>query len=149
MGERSWCRRHPELDVTVDAKSGAKVPARRIRWTLVSWFVVAAACAGGVRPILRHPATKPTTETRQIGEAVCWVEPAWMFPGPTDCHGYESGAPGVPRCTTTKRADAPRPRRTEWTTGYQYDDALTRETRKRDSLACCYRCVDTLQDLGD
>jgi hypothetical protein len=106
------------------------------------------ATTNGAPEILRHPAKEPTTQTRRAGEAVCWDEPAWMFPGPTDCHGYWGDAPGVPRCLTTKRADEPRPSRTEWGTRYQLDEALTREARKRDAGACCYRCVDALIDMG-
>jgi hypothetical protein len=97
---------------------------------------------------LREPATRPTTKSLTVGESVCWVEPKWMYPGPTDCHGYFEPAPGVPKCTSTKR-QTEAPSRTVWSTGYDYEPGLTAKVRKSEPLACCYRCVDKLHDLGE
>jgi hypothetical protein len=112
--------------------------------------VLLVVSCGSSTAILRDPSTtNATTKSLAVGESVCWVEPKWMYPGPTDCHGYWEPAPGVPKCTTAKpRADLT-PTRTVWGTGYDYDPELTKKTRASEPLACCYRCVDKLHDLGE
>lgn len=115
---------------------------------VVAFVVVMAAC-GSSNVVLREPATLATTKTLVVGESVCWVEPKWMAPGPTDCHGYWEPAPGVPKCTVTKPHADDGPRRTVWGTGYELNPELTATTRKSEPLACCYRCVEKLHDLGD
>jgi hypothetical protein len=118
------------------------------RRIFVALAIVLGACAAP-NTIVRDPSTIATTKELTVGESVCWVEPKWMFPGPTDCNGYSEPAPGVPKCTTPKPHPDDGPRRTVWGTGYDLNPELTAITRKSEPLACCYRCVEKLHDLGD
>ena len=117
----------------------------RIRLT----FVTMLAACGSSNAVLQYPSAIATTRSLTVGESVCWVEPKWMSPGPTDCNGYFLPAPGVPKCTPPKPHAEDGPRRTEWGTGYDLDPELTAVTRKSEPFACCYRCVEKLHDLGD
>lgn len=111
---------------------------------LAAWTACGASTSSR---IVRDPATVVTHETRMVGETVCWVEPKWMYPGPMDCHGYPPDAPGVPKCIT-KKSSEPLPNRTYWAPAYELDLDITKKTRSTEPLACCYRCVDELHDLG-